>query len=43
MAHKKKNEHRGPTWQGLFVRKTKTLKEKKAQEERKRKQRGYGD
>lgn len=42
MAHNnKKNAHRGPTWQGLYVRKTKTFKEKKAQEERKQKQRGW--
>lgn len=40
---KKKNEHRGPTWQGLFTRKTKTLKEKKLQEDKKRKQKGWED
>lgn len=41
MAHKKVNEHRGPTWQGLYTRRTKTLKEKKDQERKKEKQRGY--
>lgn len=41
MAHKKNNDHRGPTWQGLFPRRTKTLREKKLQEDKKRKQKGY--
>jgi hypothetical protein len=41
MAKKKNNEHRGPTWQGYFPRRTKTFKEKKVAQERKEKQRGY--
>lgn len=41
MAHKKVNEHRGPTWQGLYTRRTKTLKERKAQEDKKAKQKGW--
>ena len=40
---KKKNECRRPTWQGLFTRKTKTLKEKKLQEDKKCKQKGWED
>lgn len=43
MRKKKTNEHRGPTWQGYFPRRTKTFKEKKMQEERKQKQKGYED
>lgn len=39
--NKKKNEHRGPTWQGLYPRRTKTFKEKKNQEDRKQKQKGW--
>ena len=38
---KKKNAKRGPTWQGLYPRRTKTLKEKKNQEDKKEKQKGW--
>lgn len=41
MAHKKKNEHRGPTWQGLYTRRTKTLEEKRRQVDRRQKQKGW--
>ena len=41
MAHKKVNAHRGPTWQGLYIRRTKTLAEKREQADRKAKQRGW--
>ena len=41
MAKKKNNEHRGPTWQGLFPHRTKTFKEKKDALDRKRKQKGW--
>ena len=41
MAHKKVNAHRGPTWQGLYTRRTKTLAEKRAQADRRAKQRGW--
>ena len=41
MAHKKPNPRRGPTWQGLYTRRTKTLAEKREQADRKAKQRGW--
>jgi hypothetical protein len=41
MAHKKKHEKRGPTWQGLYPRRTKTLEEKKRQADRQKKQKGW--
>lgn len=41
MAHKKPNPHRGPTWQGLYTRRTKTLAEKREQMARREKQRGW--
>jgi hypothetical protein len=41
MAHKKTNPHRGPTWEGYFPRRTKTLVEKKRAADRKQKQKGW--
>lgn len=41
MPHKKKNPHRGPTWEGYFPRRTKTLKEKKDQEDKRNKQKEW--
>lgn len=37
MAHKKKNQKERPTWAPYFVRKTKTLQEKKNSIEKKHK------
>lgn len=39
MAHKKRNQKERPTWAPYFVRKTKTLKEKKENLEKKHKKR----
>ena len=38
---KKKNEHRGATWVGLYPRRTKTFAEAKRQLDRKQKQKGW--
>lgn len=43
MAHKKKKENSKPrqTWVGFYTRKTKSFAEKKKQEDRKQKQKGW--